>query len=116
MDLAMPWHPRRHDGAVRIGTTHHPKLARPSADERGYDWAWRKLRAAFAANHPAICDHDMPDGSKCGAALASRYMHLDHRKPKSEGGTDDEENLHFLCWRHHNEKSQRERRGTSGAR
>lgn len=46
----------------------------------------------------ACCQAENPDGTICGA---TRWLHRHHIVPKSEGGTDDAENLITLCSFHH---------------
>lgn len=58
---------------------------RPSPGAQGYGARWRRLRAAKLKTTP-LCE-------VCGA-LATE---VDHRKPKSQGGTDAWANLQSLC-------------------
>ena len=62
-----------------------------SADERGYDFRWRKLRAMYLRNHPlcALCEER---GEVKAAAM------VDHIVPIRKGGARlSEENLQSLC-------------------
>jgi 5-methylcytosine-specific restriction protein A len=74
---------------------------RASAAARGYGRTWRKLRRLVAAERPAVC-------ARCGHAGVSREMHLDHIRPRAKGGTDDIDNLQWLCQRCHSSKTVRE--------
>lgn len=56
--------------------------------------------AMLDAGKPYVCD--FPD---CGAA---ENLTVDHIKPLSRGGTDDLENLRFLCRRHNSAKGDRD--------
>jgi 5-methylcytosine-specific restriction protein A len=62
---------------------------RPPAHERGYDWEWRKKRNAYLKANP-FCE-------LCGNPATEVH----HRKPKAEGGTDDDYNLRSLCHSDH---------------
>lgn len=61
------------------------EAGRPSSAERGYGWAWTKIREAYLAAHP--------DCSLCGAPATV----VDHITPRAEGGSDDNSNLQSLC-------------------
>jgi 5-methylcytosine-specific restriction protein A len=63
--------------------------------------AWRKLRRLVAAERPAIC-------VRCGRADVSRRMHLDHIRPLAAGGSNDPDNLQWLCQPCHNRKTKEE--------
>ncbi len=55
-----------------------------------YDYRWRKIRARYVSSHP-LCEMCLKEG---------RYVpvsEVHHIKPKSEGGSDDFENLMSLC-------------------
>lgn len=71
---------------------------RPSAARRGYDRQWRTLRAQLAAEQPPACD-------VCGT---TDRLELDHLTPLRAGGPNDPANLHWLCRRHHAQKTTRE--------
>jgi 5-methylcytosine-specific restriction protein A len=87
----MPFRPQVHrPGGAFAAQRQAQAKARPNTTERGYGWAWQKLRKAFAATVPAICE-------VCGYAGTSAEMELDHRLAKSKGGTDDPANLRWLC-------------------
>jgi 5-methylcytosine-specific restriction endonuclease McrA len=90
---------------------HHPAMpykppslahlqARPRVKTvtRGYGACWRKLRKMIAAERPAIC-------VRCGHAGASATMHLDHVVPLARGGTNDPDNLQWLCGSCHSKKT-----------
>jgi 5-methylcytosine-specific restriction endonuclease McrA len=65
--------------------TLHVKRATASRQE-----VWRRDRGS--------CQYRLPDGSLCGAR---QWLHLHHRKPRSEGGGDSAKNLTTLCSAHH---------------
>jgi 5-methylcytosine-specific restriction protein A len=59
--------------------------ARPTRSERGYDYAWSQIRAAFLREYPACY--------RCG--MQATDVH--HIVPLASGGTHDEGNLQSLC-------------------
>jgi 5-methylcytosine-specific restriction enzyme A len=75
------------------------RTQRPTPAQQGYDWAWRKIRAAFLAKHP-YCEH-------CPAYATE----VDHILPLSRGGTHDEDNLESFCKSCHSKKTARETGG-----
>lgn len=72
---------------------------RGTTTERGYGWAWQKLRLRILER----------DGGRCvlcarkGRDVVAR--HVDHIKPKAKGGTDAESNLQSLCVACHEAKT-----------
>jgi 5-methylcytosine-specific restriction protein A len=70
---------------------------RPSSYRRGYDSAWRKTREAFLAVNPWCC---VP-------GCTERASHVDHKRTRRSGGSDDWSNLQGLCWSHHSQKTAR---------
>lgn len=69
------------------------KDERPSAARRGYDRAWRRIRARYLRRYP--------DCVVCGR-LAEE---VDHIVPLAAGGTHEEGNLQALCKVHHSQKT-----------
>lgn len=74
---------------------------RGTVTERGYGHAHRKRRAVWLAQHP-WCVECERRGRLTPATV------LDHIKPKSKGGADDESNYQSLCEPCHNRKRQAE--------
>ena len=71
---------------------------RGSSASLGYGPKWRRLRAAFLAEHPFCC--------LCrNGTLATE---VDHIIPRKAGGSDDKSNLQSLCKPHHSAKTMRE--------
>jgi 5-methylcytosine-specific restriction protein A len=74
---------------------------RGSAAARGYDARWRRLRARYLRRHPLCVE-------------CQRFEHtmlatdVDHIRPRSAGGSDEESNLQALCHPHHSAKTLRE--------
>lgn len=75
----------------------------------GYGAAWQRLRRSIMAGEP-LCRECAGRGRVVAAA------HVDHIVPKSQGGTDDLDNLQPLCHACHTAKTNRERAayGTQG--
>lgn len=83
---------------------------RGSRHERGYGTAWEKLRKLILSRDKGLCQVCLGNG---------RYRpahHVDHRVPKSEGGTDDESNLQSICRDCHRTKTQAEALRARGGR
>lgn len=66
------------------------KPGRGTAEQRGYGWEWRKVRAAVLRRDRYLCQ--CPD---CGGQRLPAGE-VDHRIPKFEGGTDDPDNLYAI--------------------
>lgn len=73
---------------------------RPNANERGYNWAWKKARTDFLARHP-LC-------AECLKAFAiTAATIVDHIIPH-RGDMElfwDRNNWQSLCETHHNRKT-----------
>ena len=74
-------------------------LRRGSRHERGYGSAWDKTRVRIM----------MRDGGICQPCLKLGSVHpgteVDHRTPKAQGGTDDDDNLQTICKDAHRAKT-----------
>lgn len=83
---------------------------RGSRHERGYGSAWDRLRVRILQR----------DGYLCQACLKAdrptEATHVDHITPKSNGGTDDEDNLQSLCRPCHEAKTTTEAAKAQGRR
>lgn len=75
---------------------------RGSRHERGYGSAWEKLRKVILSRDKGLCQEHLRNGHYRPARI------VDHKIPKSEGGTDDESNLQSLCQECSDAKTQRE--------
>ena len=64
---------------------------RGSRHQRGYGSAWDKLRVIILTRDQGLCQECLRQGRVTAARI------VDHRIPKFEGGTDDEQNLQSLC-------------------
>lgn len=73
--------------------------SRTSRHLRGYGYAWEKLRLRILARDKHLCQACKRKGRVTAA------NHVDHVKPKAQGGTDDEGNLQSLCAPCHDAKT-----------
>lgn len=80
------------------------EMARGSAAQRGYDEAWRRLRAAKLRVNP-WCQAD-----GCSSAASE----VDHKISRAAGGTEAWANLQSLCKSCHSRKTAVEARATGG--
>lgn len=67
------------------------KVAKVSVDDRGYDWAWRKLRKRILVRDRYLCQVCLALG------IVTPATQVDHIANKAAGGTDDERNLQAIC-------------------
>ena len=74
-----------------------------NSNQRGYGYAWRKLRNIVLIRDNFICVNHSKRLNKIVPA-----NQVDHIIPKAEGGTDDESNLQSLCALCHSEKTELE--------
>lgn len=65
--------------------------SRGTAQERGYGWAWTKLRNLVMFRDHGLCQPCKRRG------LVTLAGAVDHITPKSQGGTDDLSNLQAIC-------------------
>ena len=72
---------------------------RPSAIERGYGAAWKKIRDKYIEAHP-YCEH-----VECAGRQVKDRNEVDHITPRVNGGGDEPENLQTLCKHHHSRKT-----------
>jgi 5-methylcytosine-specific restriction enzyme A len=88
---------------IKLGSRcslHAVDKQRPNANARGYDYAWRKVRASFLQKHPWCSD---PFGDHKGQKRFA--LHVDHIKRLADGGADDESNYQGLCTHCHSKKT-----------
>ena len=78
------------------------KQGRGTAEQRGYDWAWRKKRAAVLKRDRYLCQCADCKGRRLPAS------EVDHVTPNYLGGSDDFDNLQSLNVDCHKAKTQRE--------
>ena len=70
-----------------------------SRHERGYGYAWEKLRKSILLRDSYLCQPCLRRG------IPEPAKQVDHIVPKSQGGTDDHENLQSICEPCHKEKT-----------
>lgn len=75
--------------------------------QRGYGYRWQKLRERVMQRDQGLC--------QCGDCLGGEKRvriahHVDHIIPKSQGGTDDLNNLQAINRECHKQKTARENR------
>lgn len=80
-----------------------PVDTRLSPAQRGYGPEWKRKRDVYARRHPWCED---PDRRHPGKRI--RMKIVDHIKPKSLGGKDDDTNYQSLCQGCHNHKTARD--------
>ena len=76
-----------------------------SRQERGYGAAWDKLRLEILRRDNGLCQCDRCKGGKVFLKIATE---VDHIIPKSQGGTDDPDNLQAINKDCHKRKTQEE--------
>lgn len=108
MPVAAP-KPCRHPGCGRLvsdGSGYCPSHKKPgwdtkktTAHQRGYGYAWQKLRLVVLKRDSGLCQPCLEKGKITVANT------VDHKTPKAEGGNDDLENLQTICKRCHTMKT-----------
>lgn len=73
--------------------------SKQSPHERGYGWAWQKLRKTILERDSYLCQHCLSQD------IATTANQVDHIIPKAKGGTDDHDNLQALCKPCHDAKT-----------
>ena len=86
----------KHDGWKR-------HQAGKTSTERGYGAEWRKLRARVLSRDKGLCQVCLKSGKYTPA------KEVDHIVPKSQGGTDDINQLQAICVSCHRAKTASER-------
>ena len=71
------------------------EAARGSAADRGYGPEWRRLAARVVAEWRSAWGDWCPGWQV--EAHPAKDLTADHKIPRSQGGTDDRENLQVLC-------------------
>ena len=74
----------------KIANQNYERYARNKSNKRRYGRAWKRIRDKYVSLHPfcEICYSN-------GVLVATEEVH--HKKPLSEGGTHERENLISLC-------------------
>lgn len=81
-----------------------PDAVRGNRHERGYGNAWTKRRDRILRRDCGLCQVCKRAGR---VTIATE---VDHRVPKSQGGTDDDDNLQSICKPCHKTKTGSERK------
>ena len=94
-----PGCPNRCDGQyceehASLMNRRYNKFVRSADSNKKYGRAWRQIRKRYAAAHP-LCELCLINGRYTPADL------VHHKKPLSDGGTNDETNLMSLCYSCH---------------
>ena len=95
-----------HRRQPRVPAPDAPRLyddRRVSSTQRGYGYAWQQRRKEFIKRHPI-----------CADCQRRPTTDVDHKVPRSRGGSDDDSNLQGLCGFCHKQKTARERRAFRG--
>lgn len=85
-----------------VGSGMFTDTSRASRHARGYGSDWVKLRQRILTRDNGICQACLANG------IVTLANHVDHIKPKAEGGSDAEENLQSLCQPCHDAKTRAE--------
>ena len=81
---------------------------RGSRQSRGYGAEWERTRKRILSRDKGLCQPCMADGKLRPA------KQVDHKVPKFEGGTDDDDNLQAICLPCHQAKTAAEARRGRG--
>lgn len=79
-----------------------PDSRRGNRHQRGYGWEWEKLRARILERDSWLCQACLETDR---VTVATQ---VDHIIPKSQGGSDNEDNLQAICAPCHAEKTLKE--------
>jgi 5-methylcytosine-specific restriction protein A len=75
---------------------------RGNRHQRGYGYAWEKLRASVLERDTGLCQPCLRNAHVTAASQ------VDHITPKAQGGTDHPSNLEAICEPCHKAKTARE--------
>lgn len=73
-----------------------------SRHKRGYGTAWDKIRPVIIARDQGLCQPCLRKG------MVQPGRIVDHKVPKFKGGTDDHDNLEYVCKDCSDEKTAKE--------
>ena len=82
---------------------------------RGYGSRWDKLRIRILERDLYLCQPCKRDGRLTPLGVRLYDHAVDHVVPKSQGGTDDPDNLEAICSACHDVKSAREAKEAQGS-
>ena len=92
------------DKHKHLGGWHKWQQDKGTAAQRGYGYAWRKLRQRVLKRDGELCQSCLKEGR------ITRANHVDHIVPKASGGGDKMSNLQSLCKPCHEAKTAKERK------
>lgn len=88
---------------------------RGSRHQRGYGADWERKRERILQRDNYLCQVCLAEGRLEALVVGNpRHplaAHVDHKIPKAQGGTDDDDNLQAISRRCHERKTAREGRG-----
>lgn len=87
---------------------------RGSRHDRGYGSKWDRIRERILQRDAGLCQQCLREGRIHHVAGKKFAAHVDHIKPKSQGGSDDDSNLETLCRSCHQDKTDREKNARRG--
>jgi 5-methylcytosine-specific restriction protein A len=90
-------HCDRHQGEAKPGSFADKR--RGTAASRGYGYDWQKRRQRVMQRDSGLCQPCLKAGR------VSVATDVDHIKPRSEQGTDDDDNLQAICRACHTAKT-----------
>lgn len=105
--IAKPCARRGCPEVVGKGTSYCPEHAPPPWEGRSGNLmpkGWDRTRSRILRRDRFECQTEVAFSLICGAPANQ----VDHKTPRSEGGTDDEDNLAAICDDHHKSKSKGE--------
>lgn len=107
MPISPPVFKRRYKGVRRANHNKRSswrttKTQGLTTTERGYGAQWRHMRDAVMHRDNYLCQVCLADG------IYTTASEVDHIKPKSDGGTDEIDNLQAICKSCHQEKTKAE--------
>ena len=81
----------------------HWQRKKGNTTQRGYGADWRKIRQRILQRDKGLCQQHL----KLGVVMPGN--HVDHIKPKAQGGDNSDANLQTLCTTCHQQKTATER-------
>lgn len=70
--------------------------------EKGLGWEWQQIRLRILSRDCGLCQSCLRSG------LVKSGREVDHIKPRSKGGTNDDDNLQTICDECHADKTARD--------
>ena len=96
----MPTKPVSHKpSSIQRNKPKHNWSHTKTTTQRGYGYAWQKLRKVILARDYYLCQPCKRKG------LLTEASEVDHIKEKANGGTDDPDNLQAICTPCHRAKT-----------